>query len=455
MPENDRIIGLDIGSSSVRAGLFDHTGSLRRNTLVKIERKLKATADGGSELDPDGAFRQVVQAIDGVVRAIGSSCVSHAAMCTFWHSLIGIDEKGIATTPVYGWADNRSRDHVKTLRKRFDEIAVHNRTGARLHSSFWPAKLLWLKKDNPDVWKRTSQWISFSDYIALRLFGATSTSISMASATGLFDLRRCVWDVELLKFLRLKPANLPPIAESEAGYKRLNSRFARRWPELRNAEWIAAIGDGAANNIGEGCVNAGKAVLMIGTSGAIRVAYTGDPPANIPPGLWCYRIDRDRVIVGGALSDGGGLLDWLRANLNLPKNAESIIAKRLPEKSSVTVEPFFAGERSTGYDENARGAILGLTMANDAVDIYQAAMEAVARGFAEILLQIETILPIGQIIGSGGALKHSPVWRRIVSGALGREITLSSTPEASMRGAVLLALETIGKIQITDPMSNG
>ena len=106
--------------------------------------------------------------------------------------------------------------------------------------------------------------------------------------------------------------------------------------------------------------------------------------------------------------------------------------------------------RSPGYDENAAGAILGLSMANNSVDILQAAMESVADRFAEILSQIESVTPVTSIVASGGALRNSPAWQRIVATTLDREITLSDTPEASMRGAVLLALETIGKIQIAD-----
>jgi gluconokinase len=113
----------------------------------------------------------------------------------------------------------------------------------------------------------------------------------------------------------------------------------------------------------------------------------------------------------------------------------------LPAKSAVTVEPFFAGERSTGYNENARGAILDLTMTNDAVDIYHAAMEAIADRFAEILRQIETVTPVKHSVASGGALRNSPVFIRIISETLGRELTLSNAPEASLRGAVLLAIE--------------
>jgi len=438
------ILALDIGSSSVRAAFFDHAGNLLPKTLVKIERKLKATALGGSEIDADAAFRQVVAAIDGALEKAPKGDISHVASCTFWHSLMGIDTAGKPTTPVYGWADNQSRYHVATLRKRLDERETHNQTGARFHSSFWPAKLLWLKGRNTSSSEcapfiQTSNWISIGDYITLKLSGERMTSISIASGTGILSLRETVWDEKLLRFLKIKRSQLPTIAPDSYTF-RINHKFAKRWPRLANTEWFLPTADGATNNIGSGCLTSDTAALMVGTSGAMRVILD-EPPKTIPDGLWCYRVDHGRAILGGALSDGGGLLDWLRANLNLPNNAESIIAKRLPARSSVTVEPYFAGERSTGYDENATGSILNLTMANGAVDVYQAAMEAIGGRFAEVLRQIETVTPVRNIVASGGALHNSPAFTRIIADALGRDIALSNTPEASMRGAVLLALE--------------
>ena len=450
MPSKNLILGLDLGSSSVRAAIFDHSGRLLPKTLVKNERKLTATRDGGSEIDADVAFRQVVKAIDELLEMADgrNGEITHVASCTFWHSLLGIDRSGGPTTPVLGWADNRSRDHVETLRKRLGEQETHRRTGARFHSSFWPAKLLWLRNTCPEIWSRTVEWISIGDYIAFKLSGELAASISIASGTGIFNIRENDWDGGLIRFLKLQRSQLPRIAEDSRTF-RLSTKFARRWPRLKDAEWFLPVADGAANNIGSGCVGEGKAALMVGTSGAMRVVLA-EPPDRIPEGLWCYRVDQSRFILGGALSDGGGLLDWLRASLNLPKNAESLVAKRSPGANGVRVLPFFAGERGTGYDEDARGAIVGLTMAHDPVDILHAAMEAIAARFAEILRQIETVIPVREIVASGGALKNSPALTRIIADALGRQLALSDTPEASMRGAVLLAIETIGKMKIAD-----
>ena len=405
------ILALDIGSSSVRASLFDGKARPLPKMSVRIERSFAATPDGGSELDADEALSHVVAAIDTILKRSAKlkGEIGYVATSSFLHSLVGVDTRGKPTTKVLGWADTRSREYTAVLKKRFDEKIIHNRTGAHFHSSFWPAKLLWLRSEFPDIFAKTAKWLSFSDFVALRLFGEAATSVSMASATGIFDIRKCIWDSELLKFLKIKPSNLPAIAGDDFITFTPNKIYAKRWPRLKDAKWFPAIGDGMADNIGAGCITKNKAALMIGTSGAMRVAYTGEPPKHIPEGLWCYRIDRKHVIIGGALSDGGNLIQWLRNNLKLPKNYEDEIRRRRTTVSGITFQPFLFGERSTGYNENARGAILGLTASHDAVDILQAAMESVAYRFADIFKQLSTVTRITEIVASGGALRESLV----------------------------------------------
>jgi len=450
--ETSYILVLDIGTSSVRAALYDLRGDVLPATMVKNERRLIATDDGGAEIDAQEAFAQVEKAIDDVLKKSKNieGEIRYVAASSFWHSLTGIDAKGNPTTKVFGWADTRSRKYVSVLREKFDETKTHNRTGARFHSSFWTAKLLWLRKDFPKVFQKTTQWLSFSDCLALKFFGAAATSVSMASGTGIFDIRRCVWDEELLKFLKIGKKNLPEIVAKDAQTFCLNETYAKRWKRLKDAKWFLAIGDGAANNIGAGCVRKSKAALMIGTSGAMRVAFKGDVPKQIPNGLWCYRIDRRRILIGGALSDGGGLYRWLKDNLNLKctdDELETEIARHEPDAHGLTFLPFLAGERSTGYSESAHGAILGLRSSTNSVEIVQAALESVAYRFAEIYNRLNSILKIREIIASGGALRESPVWTQIIADVLAQDLSLPHTQEASGRGAVLLALEAIGNIE--------
>ena len=449
---NGYILALDIGTSSVRAALYDFSGNVLPETMVKNERQLKITDDGGAEIDAPEALAQIEQAIDDVLEKSKNLAgkIEYVAASSFWHSLVGIDERGKPTTKVFGWADTRSRKSVSVLRENLNETAVHNRTGARFHSSFWTAKLLWLQKEQKEIFNKTDKWLSFSDFAALNFFDEANTSVSMASATGIFDVRICDWDADLIEFLQIKRVKLPKIVEKDSQTFQLNSKYKKRWERLKDTEWFPAIGDGAANNIGAGCLEKSKAALMIGTSGAMRVAFQGEIPENIPGGLWCYRIDRKRVIFGGALSDGGGLYRWLKDNFRLKEDddhTEEEIEKRAPDGHGLTFLPFLAGERSTGYSESAHGAVLGLKSSTDTIDVVQAALESVAYRFAEIFDQLNDVCRVREIIASGGALRESPVWTQIIADVLGQNMNLPDVREASSRGAVLLALEAIGKIE--------
>lgn len=187
------------------------------------------TEDGGAEIDAGEAFAQVEKAIDDVLAKSKNIAdeIKYVAASSFWHSLVGVDGNGEPTTAVFGWADTRSAEFVKVLRANFAEDEVHNRTGARFHSSYWTAKLLWLQNTQKKVFQKTDKWLSFSDLIALRFFGETVTGVSMASATGIFDLRNCVWDENLFAFLHLTKNNLPRIAGDEETF-RLNSVYQKR-----------------------------------------------------------------------------------------------------------------------------------------------------------------------------------------------------------------------------------
>jgi gluconokinase len=442
------ILALDIGSSSIRASLYDHRAQMIPGSAVKLAREFTFTPDGGSELDPDDEIERICSVIDELLEKASRLNVeiSHVATCAFWHSLLGLDAEGRPTTKVLGWADTRSRDQSRILKERFDETAVHNRTGAHFHSSFWPAKLLWLRGESEDICQRTLLWASFADYLRLRLCGTLTTSISMASATGIFDQRKCVWDGQFLSYLQLTPDRLPVIGDEPVT---LNTEFAGRWPRLRNALWLPAVGDGAADHVGSCWTEGTAASLMVGTSAALRMCRKNTRDA-IPDGLWSYRINAERTLVGGALSDGGNLYRKIKSEFAVTDNAEREMRDRGPSDHGLVVLPFFFGERSTGYNEDARGEIIGLNDQTDPIDILRAAMEAVAYRLADIYDRLNSLSLIEPIFASGGALRDSPIWSQIIADVLGRDLVISERQESASKGAVLLALERLGKIEGID-----
>jgi gluconokinase len=439
-----RLLSIDVGTSGVRAALFDERGNEVPGAQVRSRRS--APVSGFGELDPDQLVDEVVNTIDQLLKQFDKQ-IDLIAISAFWHSLLGVDADGRPTTPLLTWADTRAAQFASDLHSQFNELEIHARTGCRFHPSYWPAKLQWLRTEQNAMLRDTRCWLGFAEYLCLRLFGESSTSISTASATGLFNQRTCDWDWDFVDELGLTRDTLPTIKTQVNA--RLTDAFASRWPALADARLVTVVGDGAANNIGAGCSTKDKIALMVGTSGAMRVVFAGEPPDKLAPGLWCYRASRERVVVGGALSDGGGVVQWLIESLNLDYDRVVLPAKIAalePDAHGLTVLPFWSGERSTGWLADARGGIFGLRQQTNPIEIVRAVLESIAYRFALIARALDQVAPNATIAASGNALRSSPVWLQIIADVLGRPLLLGGAGEASSRGAALLALEAAGKI---------
>lgn len=456
------MLALDVGTSSARAAVYDSSAREIDGTQARRAVSFSMNADGGAELDADEAVENVARVVDEALARMPRELASQievVAVSCFWHSLVGVDARERALTPVLGWADTRAASFVEVLRERFDERATHARTGCRFHPSYWPAKLLWLRERRPELFDDTEvRWMSFADFLSLKLFGEGATSVSMASGTGLFDGRTALaWDEELSRALEIDREKQLPRLAADGETFRLKKEYVARWPSLGQASWFPAIGDGAANNLGAGCATKEIASLMVGTSAAMRVLTDeGEAPAALPAELWCYRADRRRVVVGGALSDGGGLRGWIRKALRIEGDAQAVEAALVdvePDAHGLTVLPFWSGERSTGWHAGARGAILGLSARTSPLDVLRATMEAIAYRLAHISDALTSVVPVANIRASGGALRASRAWTQIIADALGRPLELVEVDEASSRGAVLLALEASGAIQNVSEIS--
>jgi gluconokinase len=371
--------------------------------------------------------------------------------------LLGLGADGRPRTPVYSWADTRSAGAVEALRLRVDEKAYHARVGCRLHTSYLPARLWWLRERDARAFGGVRHWVSFGEYLGLRFFGELRTSVSMASGTGLFDQWARHWDPGILDALGLEPTWLGPIVDLDRPFHGLRPPFAGRWPALARVPWLPALGDGACSNVGAGCTTPDRAALMVGTSGAMRVCLAAES-VTIPEGLWCYRVDGRRLLVGGSLSNGGSLYAWLRETLQgpSPERAEAELRRMDADAHGLTVLPFLAGERSLGWVASARAAIVGLSLATRPMDILRAGLETVAYRFALIHERLRDACPgLREVVATGGALLASPAWTEIMADTLGVPLTPSTEAEGSSRGAALLASEALGLIPSIDAVPAG
>lgn len=436
------VLSLDLGTSSARAALFDGTGQ-RCTEPRRVHYELRTTPDGGAELDPTALATAVEGLLDALLQEVNQP-VDAVALSTFWHSLLGADAQGQPTTAVLTWADTRAAAVIHRLRDQLDPATHHARTGAFLHPSYPVARLAWLRETLPDVWRRTRHWLAFPDWLFLRWFGEPVSSISMASGSGLFAQSQADWDQLTLEAIGLSRDSLPMIADEPL--TSLRAAYRTRWPALAAARWFPAWGDGACNNVGSGAVGLDRLSLMIGTSGAMRLLWQAQP-FTPPDGLWLYRLDRDWILLGGALSEGGGFIDWLFETLQLPDRqaTDAALANHQADQHGLLWLPFIAGERSPGWAGAARATLTGLHLQTRPLAILQAAFESVACRFALVARAIAAAVPGERtLIGSGNGLAAFSSWQAILADAIGLPLSLVDDPEASLRGAALVALARLG-----------
>lgn len=449
------VLSLDLGSSSIRALLYDALGDQIRDSETQIAHQLRTTHDGGSEGDAIALFGLVCECIDGIASWVGSRAtdIGAVAACCFWHSLLALDKAGEPASPVLMWSDKRSGPDVRDLVARIPPETLHERTGCRPHSSYWPAKLLWFQRTQPETWSTVARWLSFSDYVVSRLTGDVLTSLSMASGTGLLDIGGNTWDELVLGIVDVAPATMPRLVDRDMPLPRLLPEFASRWPSLAEVPWYPAIGDGAAANVGAECVGTDRIAITVGTSAAMRMIMddrvkSAKPRASVPRRIWNYRLDRQRRVVGGALSNAGNVTGWLADHMADSEfdDLSAGAARIAPDGHGLTVLPFLAGERSPSWNDAATGTFSGLRLSTSPAEIFRATLEATAYRIAAIYDDLTGLVDVDHEIHiNGAAALSSPMWIQIITDTLGHEVrAVDAQAEASARGAAMCALETLG-----------
>jgi gluconokinase len=392
----------------------------------------------------------VGQTLDRLVDLAGphTTDVVAGGISCFFHSIVGLDAAGRPVTSVLSWADNTSAADAAMLRERIDPARAHQLSGVPIHASYWPARILRLRQEQP----RIRRWVGLPELVVEELAGHRVVSRSMASGTGLLDRATGTWSPDLLGALDQDVDALPPIVGDDEPLGRTSPVGARRWPTLARVSWFAPWGDGSCGNVGLGAVTPDRAALMVGTSGAFRSSLA-DPAPRVPAGLFAYRLGAGSV-VGGQLSEGGGVLAWASRLLGRPRSSLEREAAELPaDGHGLTALPYAFGERGLGYHDHARATLAGLAPDTDAPAVYRAILESVAFGFAAIDDRLVSLL--GQrptVVASGGALARSTLLAQVIADSLGRDIAVAPSFEASRHGAALMALRGSG---LLDDLGSG
>lgn len=434
------ILALDLGTSSVRGLVLDTDATPRPGALARRKVHLTIGEDGTGTLDGPTYLAGLVDCLDELAAGGHLRDIELVATSAQWHSVLPLAADGAPLGPVLTWMDTRP-EPLPGARGPVDPDAFHRRTGTWWHRCYWSVRLPWLRER---VGAPVGRYVGLVEYVLGELLDEAPMSVSMASGTGLLDLRRLEWDVEACELAAVRPEDLPALAPR--GWRgRLRPGHARRWPQLAAAPWTAPVGDGAASNVGSGCVDPTRAAVTVGTSAAVRLVQAlpaGAEPPPLPGNVWRYRVDHEHVVTGAAYSNGGNLYAWATRTLRLPEGAELEAAlARAAADLRVRANPRFGGDRPPGVSPAGSGELRGLSFATTAVDLLAGLMTGLCQVVADDLAVLESGVdaPTEVVLG-GGAIAASAWWRGAFAEALApRAVRYQRNPEVGATGAALLA----------------
>ncbi|MEV4465024.1 gluconokinase [Micromonospora echinofusca] len=446
------VIGVDIGTTSTKAIAYDVDGV--RLAHHSVGYPLDEPHPGYAEQDARHIHAAVLEAIGTVVAELDRPV---AGLCfgTAMHSLMGLDPDGHPLTPSLTWADSRASRQAERLRAAPSGLALHRRTGTPVHPMAPLPKLLWFAEQEPALFGRVAYWVGVKDWVLLRLCDTLVTDHSVASATGLMDLRQLSWDSEALGIAEITAEQLPQLVPTTTVLPGLTAEAAAATGLPRDTRVVVGAGDGPLANLGLGAVAPGVMACSIGTSGAMRVMVE-HPGVDPLGGVFCYALTEQRWVVGGAINNGGIVLDWVGEALapELGEDAEEellALAARAPVGSGgLIMLPYLLSERAPHWSALPRGAYVGLTNGHRRAHLVRAALEGVCQQLALVLASVRAAGNEVREIRAGGGFSRSPLWRQMLADVLGVPVRFPAGHEGSGFGAALLGMQALGLIPSVD-----
>ncbi len=438
------ILAVDIGTTSSKALLVNHTGQVLASAQQGYPTHYPRA--GFAEQTPVDMLEAVKSIIAKAssqhkhqIRAISFSCAMH--------SLMAVDEQALPLTPLIIWADTRSSGEANGLRQGELGKKLHNETGTPVHPMSPLPKLMWLKKHQPEVFNRGSRFISIKEWIVFQFTGQWLIDYSIASATGLFNTQNLEWHAEALRLAGIDASRLSQLV-SPYHQVPILSFYLQQWSLSGDTKIVMGGNDGCLANLGSGAMRKGELALTVGTSGAVRMAvnrYAPDPQQR----LFNYRLDEQTFIVGGATNNGLVLLEWFQNLLERaqPWSVDEFAQEGLKAQAGaagLVFLPFVLGERSPLYNPDQRGVFVGLAQHHRTYHMVRAVMEGICFELRWLMQCVEEVcVPVENILASGG-FTRSRAWMQLMADVLNRPVTLRDVNDASALGAAAMGFKALG-----------
>ena len=422
------LFGIDVGTSATKGLAITPDGEVV--ATEEAPYPLSTPKPGWSEQNPEDWWRATETVLEKLTNAAGAP--AGIGLSGQMHGLVALDSNDDVIRPAILWNDQRTQAECDEIERTIGLQRLIELTGNRALTGFTAPKILWLRRNEPDNYKRIASVLLPKDYVRLRLTGEHATDVSDASGTLLLDVANRSWSQEVLGALKLDPAWLPTALESPE----LSGQTTRTGTPV-----AAGAGDQAAGAVGVGVDRRGPVSVAVGTSGVVFAtldAFAADEQARIH--AFCHAVP-DKWHAMGVMLSAAGSLTWLR-NVAAPDTPFDTLLKEAdqwpPGAEGLIFLPYLAGERTPHADPDARGAFVGLSLRHDRGALTRAVLEGVAFALKDSLDLTEELggTPKTGRISGGGA--RSALWTQIIASVLQIPLEPVAVDEGAAFGAAIL-----------------
>ncbi len=444
------LLGLDVGTTGSKAILIDPDGTVVASATTGYP--MYTPRPLWAEQDPADWWRASVASIRRVLQSVSARQVVGVGLTGQMHGLVLLDAHGAVLRPCIMWNDQRTGAQCAEITDRIGPKKLLELVGNPVLPGFTAPKIVWVRENEPEIYRQIAHVLLPKDYMRYRLTGAYATEVADASGTVLLDVQHRRWSDEMLAALDIPRAWLPDVFESPVVSARISEGAAMETGLPAGTPVVGGGGDQAAQGVGSGIIAEGLVSVTLGTSGVVFASsdsYRVEPEGRLH--AFCHAVPNKWHLMGVMLSAAGSFR-WFRDSVGQAEVAEAR-AKNVDVYDLLTAEaatapvgsegliflPYLTGERTPYPDPDARGVYFGLTLRHTKAHLIRAVLEGVAFGLLDSLELMRALgLKIEQVRASGGGAR-SMLWRQILADVFNSEIALLNVTEGAAYSAALLA----------------
>lgn len=441
-----RYLALDIGTTTIKGVVYDEQGTLI--SLKEGKTKNYSPEPDFMEKDAIESYFVIVEVLKELVASVqeDNETLGFISTSCYMHSVMAVDQHANPLTRLMMWNDGRAHEYANRYKKNGIGHRIYENTGTPIHPMSPLYKIMWIRDKQAHVFENAHKFISMKEYLFFKMTGEFMVDHSIASATGMFDLKTLDWNEEALSETGLSKDKLSMPYPTTTVVRTMTKAFQEQIGSKEKIPLVIGASDGCLANLGSHGTKKNTGVVTIGTSGAVRVV-TDTPLIDKQARTFTYILDEDLYVSGGATNNGGIVYEWMKELIGDKEDLDQVLKQSQPGARGLIFLPFITGERAPYWNSRLRGSFLGLARHHSKNDLMEAAIEGSSFALKDVFLILQSLVKNIDVVYANGGFTKSKMWIKRLASILDKKVIISDQGDAALFGAYLLGLKATGVIE--------